>query len=202
MSIVREIKTEKVHEDFEIQVPPVTVFICANSARAGRVSTSAGRPKPTVPDFNWPFPVEQVIVPCAGRIQPEHMLKTFEAGADMVLIVACEDDNCHYIEGCKRCKRRVEFVQSILKEIGLGEERLRLEILPGSAAEDLMVDAGKDLPKENPDSLAARIDAVRNQTMQALELLPPNPLRQTDTGEETGGSTREGSDTKNDNTNK
>jgi F420-non-reducing hydrogenase iron-sulfur subunit len=167
MNIVREIKTETVHEDFEIQVPPVTVFICANSARAGRVSTSAGRPKPTVPDFNWPFPVEQVIVPCAGRIQPEHMLKTFEAGADMVLIVACEDDNCHYIEGCKRCKRRVEFVQSILKEIGLGEERLRLEILPGSAAEDLMVDAGKDLPKENPDSLAARFRAPTPQPSTA-----------------------------------
>jgi F420-non-reducing hydrogenase iron-sulfur subunit len=202
MNIVREINTETIPEDFEMQAPPVTAFVCANCARPGKVSTSAGRSKPTVPDFSWPFPVEQVVVPCAGRIQPEHILKTFEAGADMVLIVACEKDNCHYIEGSKRCERRVEFVQSILKEIGLGDERLRLEFLPGSAAEDMMVDAGKSSPQGQSDVLAARIDSVREQTIKAFELLPPNPLRQADADEVTGNKVREGLDTTNDNANK
>jgi coenzyme F420-reducing hydrogenase delta subunit len=201
MNNVREIKTESVPEAFEAQVPPVTMFVCANSGRSGRASTSAVRPKPILPDFSWPFEVEQVVVPCAGRIQPEHLLKTFEAGADMVLVVACEDENCHYIEGCKRCKLRVEFVQSILQEIGLGEERLRLEILPGSAAEDLMADSGRSLPERNPDFLAEKIDAVRERTIRALNLLPPNPLRQADAGNTAGNRAREGSDITDDNRN-
>ena len=127
MRIAWEITTETVPEELELQAPPVSVFVCANCARPGKISTSAGRAKPTLPDFKWPFPVEQVVVPCAGRIQPEHLLKTFEAGADLALIVACESDNCHYIEGSKRCDRRVEFVRSLLKEIGLGDERLLLD---------------------------------------------------------------------------
>lgn len=196
MNNVREIKTETVPEALEVQLPPVTMFVCANSGRSGRASTSASRPRPKVPDFNWPFLVEQVVVPCAGRIQPEHLLKTFEAGADLVLVVACEDENCHYIEGCKRCQLRVEFVQSILKEIGLGEERLRLEILPGSAAEDLMADSGNSLPETDPDSVAERINSVRERTIQAFNLLPPNPLRQADAGNSAGIRAREGSDTK------
>ena len=201
MNNLREIKTEAVPEHLEVQVPSVTMFVCANSGRPGRASSSAVRPKPILPDFDWPFPVEQVVVPCAGRIQPEHLLKTFEAGADLVLVVACEDENCHYIEGCKRCRLRIEFVQSILKEIGLGEERLRLEILPGSAAEDLMAGAGNSLPERTPDSLAEKIDAVRERTIQAFDLLPPNPLRHADAGKTTGNRAREGSDTKDDNRN-
>jgi F420-non-reducing hydrogenase iron-sulfur subunit len=201
MNNAREIKTEAVPVDLEVQMPPVTMFLCANSGRPGRASTSAARPKPKLPEFSWPFQVEQVVVPCAGRIQPEHLLKTFEAGADLVLVVACEDENCHYIEGCKRCKLRVEFVQSILKEIGLGEERLRLEILPGSAAEDLMADSGNALPEMSPDSLAERISAVRERTIQAFNLLPPNPLRQADAGNAEVNGTREGSDITDDNRN-
>jgi len=202
MNTVREIKTETMSEDFDSQSPPVTVFVCANCARPGKVSTSAERPRPTVPDFKWPFPVEQVVVPCVGRVQPEHILKTFEAGADLVVIVACESDNCHYVEGSKRCERRVEFVQSILKEIGLGEERLRLDFLPGSAAEDLIVHTGKQSPEGTTDSLAERIESVREKTIQAFETLPPSPLRQADAIEVPGNSVREGLDTADDNKNK
>ena len=200
MRIAREITTETIPEELELQAPPVSVFVCANCARPGKVSTSAARAKPTLPAFEWPFPVEQVVVPCAGRVQPEHLLKTFEAGADLVLVIACENDNCHYIEGSKRCDRRVEFVRSLLKEIGLGEERLLLEYLPGSAAEDLMVDSGTPSPEENTGLLTAKIDAIRERMVRALEILPPNPLRQADADEAPGTNAREGLDTTNDNT--
>ena len=120
----------------------VTVFLCANCA---------GRTRPEIPDFGWPWPVKQVLLPCTGRLQPEHVLKAFEAGAELVCAVACEEDNCHYLEGSKRCARRVDYLRSILREIGLGGERLMLFHLPGTAA-------------------------VREQVMRALEDLPPQPL--------------------------
>lgn len=96
----------------------VTVFVCANCARPGKELSSAGRARPAVPDFNWPGNFQQVVVPCTGRLQPEHVLRAFESGASIVSVIACEEDNCHYIEGSKRCARRVDYIRSILREMG------------------------------------------------------------------------------------
>ena len=182
MNIVSEIYSETVSNVSRIQSPVVTVFVCANCARPGKESTSARRTRPTLPEFGWPFPVEQIAVPCSGRIQPEHILKTFESGADLVLIVACEGDNCHYVEGSPRCLRRVEFIRSILEEIGLGEERLLLAYLPGSASDDLLIAAGKTAKETNTDSADLRVARIRDHAVKALDMLSPNPLRLIDTG--------------------
>ena len=190
MITIKEIDTGIAFESEVTQEPPVTVFICANCGRAGKTHTSAKRCRPTIPDFNWPFPVEQIVVPCSGRIQPEHVLKTFESGADLVLIIACEEDNCHYIEGSPRCFRRVEFIRSILEEIGLGEERLLLAYLPGSAAEDLLVAAGKPATITRPYSLNRQIAKIRNYVVKSLHMLSPNPLRKIDAAEVSRSNSR------------
>jgi coenzyme F420-reducing hydrogenase delta subunit len=152
----------------------VTAFICSNCARPGIAPTSAGRPRPSVPDFQWPVPVRQVLVACTGRLQPEHVLKAFETGSDVVCAVGCEEDNCHYLEGSQRCARRVDYLRSILDEIGLGGKRLLFFHLPGTAAQDLALGAGK--PEPEVDS-GARVAALREQMTQALDGLPLNPMR-------------------------
>jgi F420-non-reducing hydrogenase iron-sulfur subunit len=155
----------------------VTVFVCANCARPGKELSSAGRVRPNVPDFNWPGNFHQVIIPCTGRLQPEHVLRAFESGASIVSVIACEEGNCHYIEGSKRCARRVEYIRSILKEIGLGDERLLLSYLPGSAAEDLALAAHKKDGANGADSLSSRLAAIRDQVIQSLQAFPPSPLQ-------------------------
>jgi len=114
------------------------------------------------------------MVPCTGRLQPEHILKAFESGAGLVCAVACGEDNCHHLEGSKRCARRVDYLRSILREIGLSGERLMLFNLPGTAAEDMALAAGR--PAHAREDLDAHIAAVRDGVMRALEDLPPNPL--------------------------
>jgi F420-non-reducing hydrogenase iron-sulfur subunit len=155
----------------------VAVFVCANCARPGKELSSAGRARPDIPDFGWPSRFQQVVIPCAGRLQPEHVLRAFESGANIVLVVACREDNCHYIEGSRRCARRVDYVRSILREIGLGEERLLLSYLPGSAAEDLALAAHKPAKANGSDSMNARISEIRQQAFQSLQFFPHNPLR-------------------------
>jgi coenzyme F420-reducing hydrogenase delta subunit len=155
----------------------ITVFVCANCARPGKAPSSAGRVRPVVPDFNWPSPFQQVVVPCTGRLQPEHVLKAFESGASVVSVVACQDDNCHYVEGSRRCTHRIDFIRSLLNEIGLGEERLLLFHLPGSASEDLSMVAGKAAPERDLDSVNAQIAAVREHALKVLRAYPPNPLQ-------------------------
>ncbi len=118
-------------------LPTITAFICANCSRSGRRPSSSNRPAPIHPDLGWTVPVRELLVPCAGRLQPEHLLKAFETGADIVCVIGCEKDNCHTLEGSRRCTRRVEYVRGLLDQIGIGQERLWLFGLPGSAREDM-----------------------------------------------------------------
>jgi coenzyme F420-reducing hydrogenase delta subunit len=156
----------------------VTVFVCANCARPPKETTSAKRAQPVVPDLHLPGRVRRVIVPCTGRLQPEHVLKAFEAGSSVVSVIACQDDNCRYIEGSRRCARRVDYIRSILKEIGLGDERLLFSYLPGSAMEDLALATGEAPGNNLSDSLEAQIAAIRDSVIQALRTNPPSPLQQ------------------------
>ena len=171
----------------------ITVFVCANCARPGKELTSANRSRSVVPEFNWPGKTQQIIVPCTGRLQPENILKAFEAGASIVSVVACQEDNCHHIEGSRRCALRVEYLRSVLKEIGLGEERLLLSYLPGSASEDLALAAGKIAPESHQDLLNAQVAAIRDHVVGAFRDLPPNPLLllQSSPGKLNGNSSRE-----------
>jgi coenzyme F420-reducing hydrogenase delta subunit len=159
-------------------LPAVTIFVCANCARPGEAPTSAGRLRPNMPNFAWPWPVREVLVPCTGRLQPEHVLKAFDSGANLVCAVACQEDNCHYIEGSQRCARRVDYLRSILDEIGLGAKRLMLFHLPGTATEDMALAMGRNPFAHSSEDLDTRLAAIRDQVMQALQSLPPNPLHE------------------------
>jgi F420-non-reducing hydrogenase iron-sulfur subunit len=171
--------------EFTESSPAVTVFACANCARTGQSFTQAARSKPDFPDFNWPKSVQQVVVPCSGRLQPEHVLKAFESGSSVVAIIGCEDDNCHYLEGSMRCSRRVEYLRSLLNEIGLGDERLLFFRLPGSAAQDLAVASGRSgADDEYAKSVNAKIADIFAKTMAALQIYPGTPLRNEGSGHE------------------
>jgi F420-non-reducing hydrogenase iron-sulfur subunit len=165
----------------------VTAFVCANCARSGRGPASASQDRPEFPEFSWPGRARQVLVPCTGRLQPEHVLRAFEAGSSIVAVVACKEDNCHYLEGSRRCARRVEYLRSILKEVGLEDGRLLLFHLPGSAAEDLA--QGSTLSPQHDATVEERISEIRRETMRAFRKYPPSPLQ--DNGTQKTGNAHE-----------
>ncbi len=135
--------------------------------------------------------MKEVVVPCTGRIQPEHLLRAFEAGAEMVCVVACEEDDCHYLEGSCRAARRCEYVGGLLEEIGLGRERLVLFHLSGSARKDMAVGAAADPAEKSlpvsEEELTRRVGAIAEDVARRLRTLAPNPLHQPEDAEETEG---------------
>jgi coenzyme F420-reducing hydrogenase delta subunit len=159
----------------------LTAFICTSSARSGQTPTSGIRRRPDVPAFAWPCAAQEILVPCTGRLQPENLLKAFEAGADIVCIVACEESNCHHGEGSRRAQRRVDYVRGLLNDIGLGGNRLMLFHLPGSAREDMTLGlAGASAATAPSDAdLAGRVQAICDSIAERLSSLSPNPLRGT-----------------------
>ncbi len=76
--------------------------------------------------LEYPANVRIVRVPCTGKVDVMLMLRAFQKGADGVYCVGCLEGTCHYNAGNLRCRERVEHVQSMLDEMGMEKERVRM----------------------------------------------------------------------------
>ena len=155
--------------------PRVTVFRCVNGSSPGTARESA-------PESEWPMAVHEIAFPCVGRLQPEHLLKAFEAGADAVCVITCAGENCRYLEGSRRAERRVQYVRDLLDEIGLGAERLLVFHLAASPQGDATLghgpNGGSPSAQLNQEEAGVRLAEVREMVVAGLGALPPSPLRQ------------------------
>ncbi len=70
---------------------------------------------------------------CSGRVDPQFIMDALARGADAVLIGGCHPGDCHYVEGNYKMLRRFEMLKRMLKDMGIEQERVRLEWI--SAAE-------------------------------------------------------------------
>jgi F420-non-reducing hydrogenase iron-sulfur subunit len=77
--------------------------------------------------------VRVVRVMCSGRVDPQFVLAAFAQGADGVLIGGCHPGDCHYQKGNYNCLRRARLLKRLLAQLGIEEERFRVEWI--SAAE-------------------------------------------------------------------
>jgi coenzyme F420-reducing hydrogenase delta subunit len=73
--------------------------------------------------------VRIIETPCSGKVDPIYLLKAFEKGADVVVVLACDQRLCATIEGSKRIHKRIERTKRLLAEAGLEPERLVLRIV-------------------------------------------------------------------------
>ena len=67
-------------------------------------------------------------LPCSGRIEALHLMRALEAGADKVFLVTCPIGACRYQEGNIWARKRLEFAQGLIEEIGFERERLELVV--------------------------------------------------------------------------
>lgn len=134
-----------------------------------------------MPLMDWVVEVHEMVLPCTGKIQPEHLLKAFEAGADLVCVVGCEQDNCHCLEGSRRAAQRVHYVSELLDEAGLGGQRLLMFHLPGTAREDMAAAFSAQSGTGPGDATRTRTSSllgeIRDQIIARLASLGPSPLR-------------------------
>jgi coenzyme F420-reducing hydrogenase delta subunit len=76
--------------------------------------------------LNYPTNVKIVKVPCTGRVDILLILKAFESGVDGVYLAGCLEGECHFLRGNLRAKKRVQYVKTLLDEVGLGSGRLEM----------------------------------------------------------------------------
>ena len=69
--------------------------------------------------------IKIVKLPCVGRLSVDDMIYPFEKGAKRVMIVACPEGLCHYIDGDIAAKEKVKEAKKILDKKNIGSEKLR-----------------------------------------------------------------------------
>lgn len=76
--------------------------------------------------------VRTIRVMCSGRVEPTFILKAFQLGADGVLVLGCHPGDCHYTEGNYKTLRRMLLLKKTLAQLGVEEERVRLDWVSAS----------------------------------------------------------------------
>jgi coenzyme F420-reducing hydrogenase delta subunit len=76
--------------------------------------------------LNYPTNVKIVKVPCTGRVDILLILKAFESGVDGIYLAGCLEGECHFLRGNLRAKKRVQYVKTLLEEVGLGGGRVEM----------------------------------------------------------------------------
>lgn len=105
--------------------PKIQAIICNWCSYAGADLAGGGR-------IQYPPDVRAVRVMCTGRVDPLFIMKSFQDGADGVLISGCHFGDCHYLEGNFKCAKRMFLVKNLMKNIGLDDRRLRMTFVSAS----------------------------------------------------------------------
>jgi len=131
--------------------PNVLVFTCNWCSYAGADLAGVSR-------LQMPTSFRVIRTMCSGRVDPEHILYAFSKGADGVLVAGCHPQDCHYIGGNYRTRKRIALLRMMLQQYGLDPERLRLEWISASEGDKFQ-------------------RTIREFTSQ-IEELGPSPLRE------------------------
>jgi F420-non-reducing hydrogenase iron-sulfur subunit len=100
--------------------PTIVSFLCNWCSYEGADKAGGAR-------LNYPANVRIVRVMCSGRVDPELVIQALKEGASGVLILGCHPGDCHYKTGNYKALRRALLLKNTLKQLGIEEERVRLD---------------------------------------------------------------------------
>lgn len=76
--------------------------------------------------LQYPTNVRVIQLPCSGRVDILHLLRSFEDGVDGVYVAGCMEGDCHFLTGNLKARRKVEYVQKVLESLGMEPERIAM----------------------------------------------------------------------------
>ncbi len=99
--------------------PRIMGFLCSWCSYSGADTAGVSR-------MQYPPNIRIIRVMCSGRIEPLHVMKAFEQGADGVLVSGCHPGDCHYATGNYYTQRRFAVMRQLLDFFGIDQRRLKL----------------------------------------------------------------------------
>jgi F420-non-reducing hydrogenase iron-sulfur subunit len=118
-------------------------------------------------------------VMCSGRVDPQFIMEAFARGADGVLIGGCHPGDCHYAEGNYKALRRFHLLKRLMREMGVEEERLRLEWISASEGDKVklvMNEMVRKIEALGPLRLNGRFDSWDAEIRIPEEMAPEEEM--------------------------
>ena len=97
--------------------PRIVAFLCNWCSYAGADLAGISR-------IQYPASIRVIRVPCSGRVDPFHILKALQSGADGVLVSGCHPGDCHYLTGNYVARRRFAVLNDLLEFAGIDPGRV------------------------------------------------------------------------------
>ena len=130
--------------------PLIIAFCCNWCSYAGADLAGTSR-------VQYPPNVRIIRVMCSGMVHPNMVIDALEKGADGVMICGCHIGDCHYLDGNHRARDRAEAIKVLLDDMGIEQERFRLEWVSASEGE--------------------RFGQVMREMVEQVRSVGPNPRR-------------------------
>lgn len=106
--------------------PKIVGFLCNWCTYAGADLAGTSR-------IQYPPNMRPIRVMCSAAVDPVYIVRALLEGADGVFIGGCHPGDCHYVSGNYKTRRRMVLLKSIMRSLGIDEERVLLRWI--SAAE-------------------------------------------------------------------
>ena len=98
--------------------PRIVAFLCNWCSYAGADLAGMSR-------FAYPAAIKIVRLPCSGRVDPMFIIKSFEQGADLVLVSGCHPGDCHYTSGNYHARRKLLAFRELMTFLGIDPRRFK-----------------------------------------------------------------------------
>ena len=105
--------------------PKIIGYLCNWCSYTGADGAGMARLK-------YPPNVKIIRVPCSGRVPPELVLRSFQQGADGVMMLGCHIGDCHYGSGNHRTAKRLPLYRKLLEFAGIEPKRFYLKWVSAS----------------------------------------------------------------------
>ena len=100
--------------------PKVIGFLCNWCSYAGADMAGTSRMK-------YDSNIRIIRIPCSGRVDPLLLLKSFQRGADGVLVLGCHPGDCHYNDGNYHARRKLALFSNLIDYLGIEKERFQVD---------------------------------------------------------------------------
>lgn len=105
--------------------PKIIAFLCNWCSYVGADLAGTSR---TI----YPESVRIIRVPCSGHVDPVFIVRTFQRGADGVLVSGCHPGDCHYTKGNYYARRRMLMLRKLLEFTGINPQRVQMSWISAS----------------------------------------------------------------------
>ena len=151
--------------------PRILGFLCNWCCYAGADLAGVSR-------YQYPPTMNVIRVMCSGRVDAEHVIRAFSAGADGVFIGGCWLGECHYVtEGNYDALTMMHLCRESMRKVGINPERLRLEWVSASEGirfAEVVTDFTEKLKKMGPLGEGEGLDeAALKLKLEALKRMIP-----------------------------